>query len=140
MEPFKHLNLPKVIQNARKFQSEIVKCSEIHQNVHYPKFNVKKLETYCKLVSIIVSKVSCFVSILASSSLGLVSIFSSKSRSRITLMYRLSLEDFGPDSGSVHMNASKDDSNSKQWSNFKTVILHSFDVIIMLEITGIKPV
>jgi len=38
-----HPNMPKAIQNVRKSQSKIAKCLEIHQNVHRPKFNVKKI-------------------------------------------------------------------------------------------------
>jgi len=42
MELF-HPNIPKEIQNARKFYPKIVKLLEIYQNVYHPKFSVKQV-------------------------------------------------------------------------------------------------
>ena len=76
----------------------------LYRNVLGSSPNVQNLvsKIFAKYCKRLVSKVSCLVSVSERSSLGLVSSFCSKSRSRLaTSMSRLGLEDFGRDSSSA---------------------------------------
>ena len=77
-------------------------CNVLGNSPNVQNLVSKIFAKYCKRL---VLKVSSLISVLERSSLGLVSIFFSKSRSRrglATSMSRLGLEDFGRDSSSVN--------------------------------------
>ena len=76
-------------------------CNVLGNSTNVQNLLSKIFAKYCKRL---VSKVSCLVSVSEPSSLGLVSSFCSKFRSRLglaTSLSRLGLEDFGRDSSSV---------------------------------------